>query len=97
MPSSQTSHSKQLPAFLLALEYQLEQIRLEQLTKNRSCLRSMAAEQQQCVELLTSAITRRIFDGVIQEWKLSTAEGKETQITQTIALIWGKKGRAMQV
>lgn len=86
MQSTQTNQS---PGILAALGQHLELIRQEQLAKNRSTLRTLAAEQQKHVELLTLAITRKVFEEVIQEWRLSIIEGNETQISEIISLIWG--------
>lgn len=96
-PNTVQDKPNQLPGTLAALEAQLERIRQEQLAKNRSSLRSLAAEQQRSVELLTQAITRKIFDNVMQEWKLSTAQGRETQITEIIGLIWGSREKPVTI
>ena len=85
----QNTHMNQSPGILAALGQQLELIRQEQLAKNRTTLRTFAAEQQKYVELLTLAITRKVFEEVIQQWRLSIIEGNETQISEIISLIWG--------
>ncbi len=84
--TTQKLDSKSLPATLMAFEQQLEQIRQEQLARNRSALRTLGAEQQQWVELLTRTIIRKIFDEVMQE---SIAEASETRISEIITLMWG--------
>ena len=81
--------AEQLPPTLQELEQQLEQIRQEQLAKNRSVLRTLTPEHQQQVELLTLAIMQKVLGEIKKEWKASTAEGKGTQMSETIALMWG--------
>lgn len=83
------TQSQRLPAALQVLEGQLESFRQEQLAKNRSRLRGLTREQQQYVELLTLAITRRILGEVTEQWKFSAAQGDETRLAQTVSLMWG--------
>ena len=86
---SETAQSEQLSGTLLALEQQLEQIRQEQLTKNRPKLQVLSAEQQQHVDQLTSAIMRKIIMEVANEWKVSAAQGNANQVSRTVSLMWG--------
>ncbi len=91
----ETTQTKRLPGNLAALAQQLEQIRQEQIAKNRTVLRTLAIEQQRHIEILTSAIVGKIFDDVIRQWEVSIAEGNETQISKIIELIWGARPAAI--
>ncbi|MBI4464034.1 MAG: glutamyl-tRNA reductase [Acidobacteria bacterium] len=78
-----------LSGTLVALEQQLERIRQEQLTKSRSALRNLTSEQQQDVERLTSAITRKIFHEVAHELKQSPAEADRGKLSEAVSLMLG--------
>jgi hypothetical protein len=74
---------------LTALNRQLEGIRQEHLARNRSHLRAFSTDQAKQVELLTAAITAKIFVEVAAELEHSAAAGKGSETSQAIALMLG--------
>ena len=74
---------------LLALKRQLEHIRQEQLAKNRSNLQNLTSEQQQHVDCLTSAITRKVFREVARELKQSAKKDGGKKLSKVVSLVFG--------
>jgi hypothetical protein len=77
---------------LSALDHRLEGIRQEHLAKNRSNLRAFDTEQVRQVELLTAAITAKIFLEVASELQHSAATGQGTETSEALALMLGLAG-----
>jgi biotin-(acetyl-CoA carboxylase) ligase len=74
---------------IVALDKRLEDIRREQLARNRSALRELSFEQLQQVELLTSAITEKIFLEVATELRHSAAECGAPRACEMVSLTLG--------
>ncbi len=73
---------------LETLAIRLEQIRQAQLSKNCFRLRTLSAEQQRSVELLSLRIMQTVLSELTERWQAAAGEAAESSVAEIVSNIW---------